>query len=90
MVYLLYSGVLSFRVLPPLVDSLFPHDHGEACSLLVITEYTECQAFYPVAQIGSPHPIIRKRVLPPTLTHLLRGEGVGGPNSDDWTDALSL
>ncbi len=53
-------------------------------------KYTECQAFYPVVRIGSP-PLTRKRVL---LPHpfwtkggdtLLVGEGVGGPNADDWT-----
>ncbi len=31
------------------------------------TEYTECQAFFPVVRIGSPHPFTRKGVLLPPL-----------------------
>jgi hypothetical protein len=44
-----------------------------------------------------PHPFIRKGLLLlPTLrprgegVHSLAGEGVGGPNSDEWTDTLVL
>ncbi len=56
-----------------------------ACVLTVsTTEYTECQAFYPVVRLGSPHPLTRKRVLlnsfgPRGETASLVGEGVGGP-----------
>jgi hypothetical protein len=44
------------------------------------TEYTECQAFSAVVRIGSPRPLTRKRVLPPSLvprgghTHLRERE----------------
>jgi hypothetical protein len=49
-------------------------------------EYTECQAFYPVVRIGSPHPLTCKRVLFPPLwiqggrhTHFRRGWGESIP-----------
>jgi hypothetical protein len=59
------------------------------------TEYTVCQAFCPVVQIGSPHPLTFKRVLLPPLgpnreTHSLAGEGVGEPNSYKGKDTLVL
>jgi hypothetical protein len=40
-----------------------------------ITEYTECQAFYPVVRIGSPRPLTRKRVLPHPLTWFVPAAG---------------
>ncbi len=50
-------------------------------------EYTECQAFYLVVRIGSPHPLNCKRVWLPPLwiqggrhTHIrMSGWGGGGP-----------
>ncbi len=86
----LLSCTLLPCILPPLVDSLVPvpHGHGEACSLLVTTAQIQRQAFYPVARIGPPPPLsARECCSPPHLdprseTHLLGGEGVGGPNSD--------
>ncbi len=53
----------------------------------------EYQCFFPVVWIESPHLLSRKRVCPPHGpggTHSLAGEGVGGPNSDDWTETLVL
>ncbi len=44
------------------------------------TEYTECQAFFPIVGVGSKG----GRHIP------LRGSGCGGPNSDEGTDALVL
>jgi hypothetical protein len=46
-------------------------------------EYTECQAFYPVVRIGSPHPLNCKRVWLPTFESkggdtLTSGWGDGG------------
>jgi hypothetical protein len=61
----------------------------------VTIEYTECQAFCPVVR-KSPHPFIRKRVLPPPPPLSPRGEtlagkrGRRGPNSDEGTDTLVL
>jgi hypothetical protein len=57
---------------------------------------TDCQAFYPVVRIGSPHSLTRKRVL--LLPHgsmggntlACGGGGVRGPNSDDGTDILAV
>ncbi len=49
------------------------------------TEYTECQAFSPVALIGSPTPHPQENVAPPLWfqggggTHSLVGEGAGEP-----------
>jgi hypothetical protein len=42
-----------------------------------------------------PHPLTRKRVLPPPFgsgggTHSLAGEGAGIANSDEGTDTLAL
>jgi hypothetical protein len=56
------------------------------------TEYTECQALYPVVRIGSfqfPHP--QASVAPPPLgkTNSLAGGG-GTPNSDEGTDIVVL
>ncbi len=59
----------------------------------MITQYTECQAFCAVVRIGSPHPLSRKRVLPPfgsTRKHSLADEGSEGANSDDVIDTLVL
>jgi hypothetical protein len=56
----------------------------------------EGQTSCPVIRIGSPHPLTRKRLLlPPPMgcrgeTYSLAGEGVGGPNSDDWPETLAL
>jgi hypothetical protein len=53
------------------------------------------QAFCPVVRPGSP-PLTCKRLFPPTplgprgATRLLAGEGVRGPNSDDWRETLML
>jgi hypothetical protein len=47
--------------------------------------YTECQAFHPVVRIGSPHPLTRKRALPPSPLEPRGGNkltcrgGMGGP-----------
>jgi hypothetical protein len=54
----------------------------------------EYQSFSPVVWIGSPPPC--KRVCPPQKNdpgggkHWLAGEGVRGPNSEDWTETLVL
>ncbi len=63
--------------------------------ILVCTEYTECQAFYPVVWIGSPHPLTTYIVLFPLwvlgrVTLAYGGGGWRGPNSDDGTDFLVL
>jgi hypothetical protein len=48
------------------------------------------------SELGLPHPLTRRRLLlPPPLgpteeTHLLAGEGVGGPNSDDLPETQVL
>jgi hypothetical protein len=68
-----------------------------------ITDYTECQALFPV-RIGSPTPSPARECCSSPLwvqgkgeTHSLAGEGgdtlacgegVGGPNSDEGTDTL--
>jgi hypothetical protein len=57
------------------------------------TEYTECQAFYPVVRIGSAHPLTRSRVRSPLVQgvgSLAWGEGVGGLNSDEGTYTVVL
>jgi hypothetical protein len=51
------------------------------------TEYTECQAFFPVVRIGSPHPLTPKGGGRHTR---LRERRVGRPNSDEETDTLVL
>jgi hypothetical protein len=59
------------------------------------TEYTECQAFFPVVRIGSPDPLTCKGVLllpplgPRGEKHSLAEEKVG-PNSDEGKDTLEL
>jgi hypothetical protein len=57
------------------------------------TEYTECQALYPVVRIGSsqsPHPQASVAPPPPLgKTYLLEGGG-GTPNSDEGTDTVVL
>jgi hypothetical protein len=55
-----------------------------------VTEYTECQAFYPLSSRPnwvppSPHP--QESVALPFGSSLV-GEGVGEPISDDGTDTL--
>ncbi len=63
-------------------------------SMYRVTEYTECQAFWPVVGFGSPHTLTHKGVL--LLLPLGRGDtltcrgGGGEPNSDEGTDALVL
>ncbi len=62
--------------------------------LLMHSVYTNAMLSVQSSELG-PHPLIRKRVLPPPLgsrgeTHSLAGEGVGGPNSDEGTDTLVL
>ncbi len=58
--------------------------------------YIEYQSVCPFVGIESPNSIPRKRVwLPPGPkggggTSSLAGEGVGGLNSDDWTESLAL
>ncbi len=48
------------------------------------------------SELGPPHPFSRKRVCPPPAepklegTHSPAGEGVEGPNSDDWRKSLVL
>ncbi len=53
------------------------------------TEYTECQGFSPVVQIGSPRPLSARECVPPSSeccyplwfrgrTHSLPGGGAGG------------
>jgi hypothetical protein len=61
------------------------------------TEYTvtECQSFWPVVRIGSPHPLHRKRVCPPSKIQvgghtLACGNGVGEANTDEGTDTMVL
>ncbi len=57
------------------------------------TEYTECQAFFPVVRIGSPHP--PGSVAPPPFgsngggTFACEGEN-GGPNYEAGTGTLVL
>jgi hypothetical protein len=58
-------------------------------------EYTECQAFYTVVQIGSPTPSTARECCSPPLdqrgeTHSLPDEGVRGTNSDDGAYTLVL
>ncbi len=57
------------------------------------TEYTECQAFYPVFRIGSSLPLTSKRVLPPFWPNggptRLQGRGKRTP-FHDGTDTLVL
>jgi hypothetical protein len=54
------------------------------------------QSVCPFVGIGSPHPLPQKDVCPPLdpkregEQHSLAGEGVKGPNSDDWTESLAL
>jgi hypothetical protein len=56
------------------------------------SEYTECQAFYPVVKIGSSHPLSHKRVLHPhfgsmggdTLAFRGGGGGQGVRNTLLW------
>jgi hypothetical protein len=51
-------------------------------------EVLECQAFFPVVRIGSPHPLTPQGGVAPSPfgphggRTRLRCEGVGGPNSD--------
>ncbi len=55
--------------------------------MVVWTEHTECQAFCPVVQIGSPNPHRQESVAPPPFgskggdTLGCRGGVWGGPNS---------
>jgi hypothetical protein len=73
------------------------HNFVEAVLTVACTEYSAPHRVYfcPVVRIGSPHPLTRKRVLLPPLdprreTHLIAGEGVGEPNSDEGTDTPVL
>jgi hypothetical protein len=64
-------------------------------SILLSTEYTECQHFCPVIRIGPPTPSSASECCSPPLsprgeTHLLVGEGVGRPNSNEGSDTLVL
>ncbi len=47
--------------------------------------YIEYQSFCSVILIGSP-----PKTSVPSRTRVLWGDGVGGPNSDDWTENLVL
>jgi len=67
------------------------------CALRGIILYIEYTDWYhsacPFIWIGSLHPLPRKRVCLPPRTQrggatLACGWGVGGPNSDDWTERL--
>ncbi len=54
--------------------------------------YLEYHSFCPLVQIGNhPPPLPQASVSPPPGTkggtHSPAGEGVGGPNSDDWKKA---
>jgi hypothetical protein len=67
-----------------------------SCLLPFHTEYTECQAFFPIVRIGSPHPLNHKRVLLPLLgprgeTNSLGGggEGGGGPTTMGHSGTLA-
>jgi hypothetical protein len=53
----------------------------------LLAEYTECQAFYPVVLIGSPH---RPWVQGGETHSLAGGGGVGTQFPDDGTDNLVL
>jgi hypothetical protein len=52
--------------------------------------------FLQSSELGLPHPLTRTRVCTPPLLlvpggpHSLSGEGVGGPSSDEGTDAVVL
>ncbi len=60
-------------------------------------QYTECQSVYPFVGIGSPHPLHPQQVCLPLgpkkrgeEQHSLAGGALGGPNSDDWKEILTL
>ncbi len=61
-------------------------------ALLVLVSHRK-YCIHRVPELGSPHPLPRKRVCLPPWTqrgeeqHSLAGEG---PNSDDWKESLAL
>ncbi len=55
--------------------------------------YLECHIVCPLVRIGTPIPSPASECVPPGTkggTHSSAGEGVGGPNSDDWRTSLAL
>ncbi len=49
----------------------------------------------PSSELGQPTPSPASECVPPGIkegcnTRLREGEGVGGPNSDDWRESLAL
>ncbi len=64
---------------------------------MLYMEYQNGRMSVPSSELGPPH-ILRKRVCPPPPLdahwweeqHTRAGEGVGGPNSDDWKESLAL
>ncbi len=64
---------------------------------VIYTYYLEYHSVCPLVEIGTPPPLSRKRVCHPPPepkggggTHAPAGEGMGGPNSDDWRKSLAL
>jgi hypothetical protein len=66
--------------------------HSLSCRGIIV--YLENQSVCPIVGIGSPPSSESERVSPLGSKggeqHSLASEGVGGPNSDDWEEAVAL